>query len=89
MNKSIIETGSRFQKFGGHTNTRRIQAAGSIIYHPDPVLHNNIICSCIKALNGTRKLDTKQTVKTTNYILTPYRSNAQGEWLCLHLMPVT
>lgn len=66
MNKSIIETGSRFQKFGGHTNTRRIQAAGSIIYHPDPVLHNNIICSCIKALNGTRKLDTRQTVKTTN-----------------------
>ena len=52
MNKLIIETGSRFQKFGAHTNTRRIQAAGSTIYHP--VLHNDIICSCIKVLNKTR-----------------------------------
>jgi hypothetical protein len=52
MNKSITETGSRFQKLGSHTNTKRIQAGGSIIYHP--ILYNDIICSCIKVLNETR-----------------------------------
>jgi len=48
MDKWIIETGSRFQKFGAHTNTRRIQAAGSTIYHP--VLHVYIMILYVLAL---------------------------------------